>query len=159
MKESYFNYILYGLAVLVIIVLAFSVSSLFAIQKMNSNSKMGLLNSVHIHTDLKIFKDGKVINLAQQKYFVQNRFAHVEVEDNPEETGNVLHIHATGVPLSLFIESIRLNLDSPRLFVNGEEKDFGTYIPENQDKILVTTSTDELIKQELSSITDYSKNH
>jgi len=222
MKKDHTNYIMYGVAVLVIITLLFSIGSFFGLQmpmtgvhsaevksteqsvsmfsspKMTSfdvemakrnmdkdgdgkcdicgmdvdmcissgmlectndpNAKIGLLNSAHIHADLKIYDSGESINIAQQKYFIKSKFVHIEAEENPQETGKVLHIHATGVPLSLFFESIGLKLEHLRLFVNGAEKDFDTYVPKDQDKILVTTSNDDLIQQELGSITDYAKN-
>lgn len=126
---------------------------------MDPDAKIGLLDSAHIHADFKVYYDGQAIDFSQEKYFVKSKFVHVEAEEEPKETGNVLHIHATGIPLNMFFESVALDLDAPRLFVNGEEKDFATYVPKNQDKILVTTSNDDLIKQELSSITDYAKNH
>ncbi len=126
---------------------------------MDPNAKIGLLDSAHIHADFKVYDKGQAIDFSQEKYFVKSKFIHVEEEENLQETGNVLHIHATGVPLNMFFESIGLNLDFPRLFVNGEEKNFAIYAPKNQDKVLVTTSNDHLIKQELSSITDYAKNH
>lgn len=126
---------------------------------MNPEAKIGILGSNHIHTDFKVFLNGEMINFNDGKYFVKSAFAHVEQEGNSEETGNVLHIHADGVPLWLFFESLDMDLDSSRLFVNGEEENIDTYVPKSLDKILITTSNDEKIKQELDLITDYSKNH
>lgn len=126
---------------------------------MDSEAKIGLLGSEHIHADFKVYLNDEQINFNDKKYFVKSAFAHVEQEENNEETGNLLHIHAKGVPLWLFFESLGMKFNSPKLFVNGEEKDLDTYVPKSLDKILVTMSNDDKIKQELDSITAYAGSH
>ncbi len=122
-----------------------------------AKTAIGLLGSAHIHTDIKVYDKGKEINLADEKYFVMSKFIHVEPEANPDATGKVVHIHATGIPIRMLFESINISLASPRLYVNGEEKDYKTYVPKDFEKILVTTSSQEQIPQEIGSVTDYSK--
>jgi len=126
---------------------------------MDPEATIGILGSSHVHADIKVYLDGERINLSDEKYFVKSAFAHVEREANDEETGNVLHIHADGVPLWLFFESLGIKIDSYNLFVNGGEEHFDTYAPKNLDKILVTTSGYEDAKNELNSITNFAKNH
>ena len=126
---------------------------------MNPDSKIGKLGSAHIHADFKAYTKGEMLNFNDEKYFVKSSFVHVEREKNSDETGNVLHFHATGVPLSMFFESINLNMESPRLFVNEKEEDFFHYAPKDEDKFLVTTSSGNLIAKEFASITNYAKNH
>ena len=122
---------------------------------MNSEAKIGLLGSAHIHADFKVYIEGEEIDFNQEKYFVKSAFVHVEPELNSEKTGKILHIHAKGIPLWLFFESLGMKFDSDcfkmdnkqfcnnennrlRLFVNGMENyEFENYVPKNLDKILI----------------------
>lgn len=145
---------------------------------MNPKAKIGLLDSDHIHADFKVYLNGEMVDFNQKKYFVKSAFAHVESEENNEETGNVLHIHAKGVPLWLFFESLGMQFSSEcfkledaqfcnndnsklRVFVNGAENNqFGDYVPKSLDKILITYGTrGNEVKKQINSITDYAKNH
>jgi hypothetical protein len=145
---------------------------------MNPKAKIGLLDSDHIHADFKVYLNGEMVDFNQKKYFVKSAFAHVESEENNEETGNVLHIHAKGVPLWLFFESLRMQFSSEcfkledaqfcnndnsklRVFVNGAENNqFGDYVPKSLDKILITYGIrGNEVKKQINSITDYAKNH
>ncbi len=141
---------------------------------MDPEAKIGILGSDHIHTDFKVYLNREVINFNDKKYFVKSAFAHVEQEENEEETGNVLHIHAKGVPLWLFFESLGIKFSSDcfkldsgeefcnndngklRFFVNGAENDqFENYVPRNLDKILISYGSNDEISEQLNSITDY----
>ncbi len=142
---------------------------------MDPKTKIGILGSDHIHADFKVYLNGQKIGFDQETYLVKSAFAHVEREQRIEETGNVLHIHAKGVPLWLFFESLGMSFDSNcfksdskqfcnkgdsklRFFVNGLENDqFANYIPKNLDRILITYGKEDEIKEQLNSITDYAK--
>lgn len=144
---------------------------------MNPEAKIGLLGSDHIHTDFKVYLNSQQVNFNDEKYFVKSAFANVGQEENSEETGNVLHIHAKGVPLWLFFESLGVEFGSNyfkledkelynnathklRFFVNGiENSQFGNYVPGNLDKILISYGNESEISKQLDSITDYAKNH
>ena len=143
---------------------------------------IGLLKSAHIHADWKIYVNGKQIDLTP--YSVPNsdpektsKFIHVEAGPSPEKVGDVLHIHATGVSLGLFFESVGLefnstciesdkmycndNMNSVKFFVNGKQRsDFGKYVPESGDKILVSHGPkNEDVTEQLNSITDFVRLH
>ncbi len=104
---------------------------------MDPAATIGLLESAHAHAGLEVSVGGERLDLGDQKYFVKSAFIHVEAERDPAMTGRILHIHATGVPLRLFFESIGLALDNPELSVNGNREDFATYSPEDGDEIVV----------------------
>lgn len=64
-----------------------------------------------------------------------------------------LHMHATGVPLWIFFDSINLKLPSDaKAYVNGNEiQDYRNYIFNNEDKILITDGKGNL-HEELESL-------
>lgn len=145
---------------------------------MNPEAKIGLLDSAHVHAYFKVYLGGEIVDFNEKRYFVKSAFAHVEPEKNEEETGSVLHIHAKGVPLRLFFESLGMRFDSScfkleseeefcnnednklRFFVNGaENSQFGDYVPENLDKILISYGSGDEINTQLNSVTDYAKNN
>lgn len=112
----------------------------------------------HYHADLKVYINGEEIDFNQEKYFVKSRFMHVE-DDVQGDSGKVLHMHATGVPLWIFFDSIGLDLPIMKAYVNGEEiSDYSDYVFEDLDKILITNGKGDLQKQ-LDSVTDFAKNH
>ncbi len=96
---------------------------------MDSESEMGLLGSEHSHANFKVYLNKEIINFNDEKYFVKSSFVHVEPETNTEETGKVLHIHAKGIQLWLFFESLGMSfnstcfkLDDNREFCNNEKQ-------------------------------------
>lgn len=137
---------------------------------MDPESAIGVLGSQHIHADWKVYIGGKVfdfepfaMDMSSINANITSSFIHVdEGVPPPEETDDVLHMHAKGVPLWLFFKSVSIEIPgSVKLYVNGklasEELD---YVFKDGDKLLLTDSTDEsIIKTQLLSITDYSKNH
>ncbi len=139
-------------------------------------AKFGVLGSAHIHANFKVFLNGKEFDFGQQKYAVKSRFMHVE-NDVPEEFGKLLHIHATGMPLWLFFESLGMKLskdcfeldtgenfcsnsdNSLNFYVNGQpSNEFQDYVPKDKDKILISLYGNETndIGKQLESITNYS---
>lgn len=150
---------------------------------MGENAKIGLLKSAHVHVDWKVYLNGKQMDL--KPFAVPNsdlkktsRFIHVEEGPAPEKTGDVMHIHAKGVPLSLFFESVGLDFSNRclswtdkeycidenntlKFFVNGKQNsEFGEYVPNNGDKILISYGTkNEDITTQLASITDFTHTH
>ena len=123
---------------------------------MDAKATIGVLGSQHIHQDIAIFIDGEQLDLAQPRYYVKSVFAHVE-QDSQGDTGKVLHIHATGISLQLFVDSIGLGNRSWYVIVNGQKKDL-KYVPQNLDKILITTAeTAEEQREQVKSITDFAK--
>ncbi len=135
---------------------------------MSPDSKIGKLGSQHIHADWKIYLDGKVMDFSgkdhmtrMQKGLSVSSFIHVDSgSPSPEKTGDVLHMHATGVPLSLFFKSLDIELpDNVKMYVNGKEvQDWKNYVFSDLDKILITDGKGNITEQ-LNSITDFTGNH
>lgn len=135
---------------------------------MDPKSTIGVLGSQHIHADLKIYLKGKALD---EEFFrpiardiqlkssnITSSFIHVESSPS-EKIGDVLHMHATGVPLWIFFDSIGLELPNAKAYVNGQEiHDYRNYVFNDLDKILITDGTGSLDEQ-LASITDFAKNH
>lgn len=120
---------------------------------MDSSSTIGVLGSAHTHADFKVYVDGHPLDFSSPEHNVRSTFAHVEGGN-----GDVIHFHATGIPLWLFFQSIGAQLpESISVLVNGnavaEKLD---YVPKDKDRILITTSTGATIAQELASITAWS---
>ncbi|MBI4174717.1 MAG: hypothetical protein HY517_03655 [Candidatus Aenigmarchaeota archaeon] len=135
---------------------------------MDSKATIGILESQHIHADIKIYLSGDAVDLSGKSHMERMRsgqsvssFIHVDSgAPSPERTGDVLHMHATGVPLWIFFNSIEIELpDSARMYVNGKEiRDYINYVFSDLNKILITDGAGSLNEQ-LSSITDFAKNH
>ena len=147
---------------------------------MGPNAKTGILGSQHIHADWKVYVNGKPINFADNKYYMQSSFLHLDDDQNKEDASGVLHMHATGVPLWVFFKSIGMNFDKNcitlgnneklcndgdkklKFFVNGKENnEFENYVFNDLDKILISYGNEnqEQIQNQLNSITDFAKLH
>ncbi len=135
---------------------------------MDTTATLGVLGSQHIHADFKLFIDDKQFDFSSFSHMQRMKeqksvssFIHVDSgAPEPEKIGDVLHMHATGVPLSLFFESIGINFDKNlKLFVNGKEnKEGNKYVFKDLDKILITNGKGN-IQEQLKSITDFAKVH
>ncbi len=194
-KQNNEKIFLYGLLAAAIAVLLFNLSSFLGFQNvsqdeeragltqfdiqlakqfMDKNSKIGVLGSAHIHADFKVYIDGRAVDFADPKYYMKSSFIHLDESENKEEASGVLHMHATGVPLWIFFESIggKFNetcLALPQEFCNNENKslkfyvngvpnsEFGNYIFKNSDTILISYGdAKEDIQSQLESITNFS---
>ncbi len=135
---------------------------------MDSKSTIGVLGSQHIHADWKVYIDGKTIDFSEyshmermQQGLTVSSFIHVDSgAPAPEKTGDVLHMHATGVPLWIFFDSIGLDLPGEmKFYVNGKEiSDYENYAFNDLDKILITDGQGD-INQQLDSVTDFAQTH
>src|SRR3989338_736395 len=132
---------------------------------MGPNAKIGILGSQHIHADWKVYINGKALDFFDKSHMerMQNNqpvssFMHVDSgAPAPEKTGDILHMHATGIPLSLFFNSIGMNFDKNcitldnkeefcndannklKFLVNGKENtEFENYVFNDLNKILIT---------------------
>ncbi len=154
---------------------------------MDPNAKMGILGSQHIHADWKIYIGGKPLDFSDKSHMERMRsnlpvssFIHVDSgAPAPEKTGDVLHMHATGIPLWVFFNSIGLNFNKDcitienqkfcngenkklKFFVNGKENNaFENYVFQDLDKLLISYGDEgeEEIKNQLAEITDFAKIH
>lgn len=135
---------------------------------MDSKSTIGILQSQHMHADLKVYLNGEEIDFSNyahmermQQGFSVSSFIHVDSgAPAPEKAGDVLHMHATGVPLWIFFDSIEMKFpDSIKVYINGQLNSQGLdYVFNDLDKILITDGKGNL-QEQLNSVTDFAKNH
>ena len=144
----------------------------------NNKNNFGPYGSTHMHADFKVYILGNPLNFDVAKYQVMEDLTHVENND-----GDVLHVHATGITLGYFFESLgfKLTRDCLKLDAGNEYCNTGNaqlkvylkaengnweqlyypadYVIQDLDKILVTygTETDEEIKKQMESVTDKAK--
>ena len=155
---------------------------------MDSNAQIGILGSAHIHADWKIYINDKQLGFSDKSHMERMRnnqpvssFIHVDSgAPEPEKTGEILHMHATGIPLWIFFKSIGMDFNKDcitlenkekfcsegnkklKFFVNGKENnEFENYVFNDLDKILISygNENEEEIRQQLASITDFAKLH
>ncbi len=135
-------------------------------------SGIGPAGSTHIHQDWKAYLNGVPVDFSVGKYQKPhlNQKVHMEGGD-----GDVIHVHATGVTMGFFLESIGLDLGKDcfkmdtgeqycnqddktlKFYVNGKLNDqLGDYILKDSDKILISygSESEEAIADQLGSITD-----
>lgn len=155
---------------------------------MGVDAQIGVLDSQHIHADWKVYINSKVLDFSDKSHMERMRsnqpvssFIHVDSGTTlPEKTSDVLHMHATGVPLWIFFKSVGIDFNKDcitlenkenycnednkklKLFVNGKENnEFENYVFEDLDKILISygDESEEEIQKQLNSITDFAKLH
>ncbi len=140
----------------------------------DAGSKIGVLGSQHAHAKFKVYINGREIDFNQQKYFVKSMFMHIE--NDAEDSGKVLHMHAERVPLWIFFESIGIKFSKDcfvtddgtsycnnaknnlRFYVNGRENnEFESYVFKDSDEILISYGNEsrEQIQNQLDSITKF----
>lgn len=140
---------------------------------MDPKSTIGILGSQHIHADWKIYLNGKEFDWSpyadlHEKQMMgdtavkgTSAFIHIHpAAQPPEKAGDVLHMHATGVPLWIFFKSLDIELPGNiKAYVNGKEiPDWKNYVFKDLDKLLITDAIGNL-QERLDSITDFAKNH
>lgn len=154
---------------------------------MDPKSTIGVLGSQHIHANWKVYIDKKLLDfspfamdMSNMNANITSSFIHVDKgAPPPEKTGDVLHMHAKGVPLRLFFRSVGgdfnetcLTFPASGQFCNSESKtlkfyvngkpnsEFGDYVFKDLDKILISYGNAEAsVQTELNSITDFAKSH
>src|SRR3989338_5239698 len=155
---------------------------------MGINAQMGVLGSQHIHADWKIYIDGKQLDFSAKAHMerMQNNlpvssFIHVDSgAPMPEKTGDIIHMHATGIPLWVFFNSIGMDFNKDcitlenkekfcnqenaklKFYVNGKtNNEFENYVFNDLDKILISygDESEEEAKNQLVSITDFARIH
>lgn len=147
---------------------------------MDTDSKTGVLGSQHIHSDFKVYVNGKSLNFADNRYYMKSSFMHLDNQQNKDDAGGVLHMHATGVPLWVFFKSIGVDFNKDcinqednekfcnngnkklKFYVNGKQNsEFENYVSNDLDKVLISygNGNEEEIRNQLASITDFAKLH
>ncbi len=133
-------------------------------------SGIGPLNSAHLHADVKVYINGDTVDFSQKKYQIEdthNNFVHFE-----EGIGDVIHIHATGLTIRHMIRSVNLYVNNNcltfegtkycndgnkklKFYVNGKaSNEFGDYVINDLDKILVSYGPETDLSKQLASITN-----
>lgn len=168
----------------ILLILVFVVSSIafvfsFRLDGIQPQSqvKVGALGSTHEHSDLAIYVDGRQITPLGPEYYVKSQFVHVE--SGPGE-GYVIHVHATGVTLGMFLVSLGFDFTADCLEISGtryctnQEKrlkfyvrrsggeweqryENGDYVIRDMDKILISYGSETDVSQQQSTVTDFSK--
>ncbi len=148
---------------------------------MDPNATMGLLGSQHIHADWKIYLNGKEFDwspyaerhhkqmMGDKSITDTSAFIHIHPAEGQEKGGDIMHMHATGIPLSLFFESLGMKFDKNcleadskkycnlKMYVNGKENtEFEEYVFNDLDKILIT---DKKTEEQMKSITNFAEAH
>ena len=155
---------------------------------MGINAQMGVLGSQHIHADWKIYIDGKQLDFSAKAHMerMQNNlpvssFIHVDSgAPMHEKTGDIIHMHATGIPLWVFFNSIGMDFNKDcitlenkekfcnqenaklKFYVNGKtNNEFENHVFNDLDKILISygDESEDEVKNQLASITDFAKLH
>ncbi len=149
---------------------------------MDPDATIGVLGSQHIHADWKIYLDGKEFDwspyadrhhkqmMGDKSITDTSAFMHIHPAEGQEKGGDVMHMHATGISLSLFFESLGMQFDKGclnvnekeycgvKMYVNGEENaEFGNYVFNDLDKILITDGGN--IEEQMKSITNFAETH
>lgn len=110
---------------------------------------------------------------------ISSSFIHVDKgAPAPEKTGDILHMHATGVPLWIFFKSVGMDFnkeslalpdgrkfsndgkDTLKFYVNGKpNSEWENYVFRDLDKILISYGEERDLSQQINSVTDFSKSH
>ncbi|MEK6887628.1 MAG: hypothetical protein AABX14_01655 [Candidatus Aenigmatarchaeota archaeon] len=156
---------------------------------MGPDPKIGVLGSQHIHADRKIYINGKVLDdtaleslamdMSKMDSSITSSFIHLDKgAPSPEKTGDIIHMHATGVPLWIFFKSVGMDfnkdcikLPDGRKFCNDDKKtlkfyvndkpnsEWENYVFKDLDNILISYGDEADLMKQLDSITDFAKNH
>lgn len=145
-------------------------------------SNVGAVGSTHIHTDLAVYMNGINMMPLNSKYFVKASNSHME---GGPGAGFVVHVHASNLPLGMFLDSLGMKLGADcfrtdtgikycndgantlKMFVKHwgggwEAKgEFDRYVIQDLDKILVSYGSEgeaAIIAQQ-DSVTDFSKDN
>ncbi|MBI2530066.1 MAG: hypothetical protein HYW05_02905 [Candidatus Diapherotrites archaeon] len=150
---------------------------------MDPKATIGLLGSAHAHAEFRVYVNGAQIDFSkyaelheeamQNKSAETSSFIHVHEEEAPHKAGEILHMHASGVPLWVFFESIGMEFsknclkiqageefcNAPektlKFYVNGRQNSsFENYAPKDDDKILISygSESEDEIKGQLDSV-------
>jgi hypothetical protein len=133
---------------------------------------------VHVHADFAVYMNGNKLDFSQTEYqssVGHEKDEHVHLHDGD---GKVVHRHAKGVTFAQFLQSVDHTLTDEcfttdtkeqyctnasstlAFYVNGTPADKTTYVPQEEDKILLTYGPEGVdVKDQLASITDESCIH
>lgn len=110
------------------------------------------LGSSHEHATFYVYNNGKLLDFSAPQYHVKSMFIHVEEENDQNYTGKIIHVHAKQIPLSMFFDSINMDMNRYTLYVNDKQTEYAVYLPRDGDRILLTTTRGEELQQQLDSV-------
>ncbi len=146
----------------------------YRVQLAIEGATMRYNTEVHVHADFAVYINGNKLDFTKTEYqssVGHEKDEHVHLHDGG---GDIIHRHDEGVTLPKFFSSLGYTLTNDcfttdaseqfctnasstlRLFVNEKEvEDIMTYIPQEEDKILLTYGeTARDLTPEFASITD-----
>ena len=159
---------------------------------MAGESAIGELNSQHIHADWKIYINGMEFDwlpyadlhkkqmMGDKNILGTSAFIHIHPSQLPEKAGDVIHMHAKGIPLWIFFESLGMKFNKDclildtgeeycndganalKFYVNGQENNqYENYIFNDLDKILISYGDENQIEiqEQLNTITNFAGTH
>ncbi|MBI4038720.1 hypothetical protein HY384_02060 [Candidatus Daviesbacteria bacterium] len=146
----------------------------------NEGKPYPILGTAHNHADMKVFMNGQPFNFAKPEYYMKSRLLHVDNNQNLEDAGSVLHMHAKDVPMWLFFESLGMKLGKDSLtladgqilrnengntlkfFLNGKKVgELENYVFQPLDKLLISfgPENDPDIQKQTDSVPNFAKGH
>jgi len=170
---NFIRNLLIGVALFIVLVIVIG----FVSSGQRGPSNLGPVGSTHEHVDFLVYMNDEPVDFSNPRYFVRSSFVHVE-SDNVGGAGKVIHVHATGVPLNMFFESVNMRLaedcfrmDDGRMFcndgtnelrfyVNGvRNEEYGDHILRDDDKILISYGdySEQELQDQLARIPDFAK--
>lgn len=156
------------LAILIPLIIAIGLS--YGIYWSLSAPKIGPVGSIHIHAKFKIYIQNKSIDFSVSKYQLPLINPHVHLENGDGET---IHVHATGVTMGVFLDSLGIKFDKNclimdtgekycnqndktlKFYVNGEpNQKWENYIIREGDKILISygNESETELRRQMSSL-------
>jgi len=164
--------------VIVVIIVALIAVISYRVQLAIEGANERYNTEVHVHADFAVYMNGNKLDFSQTEYqssVGHEKDEHVHLHDGD---GKVVHRHAEGVTFAKFLKSIGYELTNDcfttdtgeryctnasstlGFYVNGITADKISYVPQEEDKILLTYGpADTDLKEQLASITDESCIH
>ena len=158
----------YGVALLIVVILLyFIIISLGSSPTSKLREGLGAAGSQHVHTDFKVYLDGRAVDFSQPRYQVRAQHVHVEGGD-----GDVIHVHATGVKMGYFFSTLGMKFNQTcfavdgRNYCNNENKtlkffvnevpsdELENYVLQSMDKILISYGNETDLTSQFNSITN-----
>lgn len=146
----------------------------------NEGKPYPILSSAHNHANITVFINGRQYDFAKPEYYMKSSFLHVDNNQNIKDAGSVLHMHAAGVPLGWFFESLGMKLtkesftlvreevvkngngNSLKFYLNGKKVDeMENYVFQPLDKLLISfgPENDPSIQTQIDSVPNFARDH
>lgn len=126
----------------------------------------------HNHADFAVYLNGAMYNFSQEKYMTSENVSLSHNVHMHDVDGSIIHMHAPGIKLKDFFQSIGMNFTSEcfvldnrqgfcanaknklLFYVNGKQNyDYGQYEPKDLDRLLITYGDGD-VQAQLESVSD-----